>query len=84
VAGQAAPDPLAFGGDQAVDGYRVDKGAKNKGFEMNNSDDSIEEMVSSAISLYAEDAARRTAALQWLDQRVAVVAASKDNGHLEG
>jgi hypothetical protein len=51
---------------------------------MNNSDDSIEEMVRSAISLYAEDAARRTAALQWLDQRVAVFDASKDLGLLEG
>jgi hypothetical protein len=51
---------------------------------MSSSDDGIEEMVRSAISLYAEDEEKRTAALQWLDERVAVFNASKDLGLLEG
>jgi hypothetical protein len=51
---------------------------------MNSSDDGIEEMVRSAIFLYVEDEEKRTAALHWLDQRVAVYDASTDLRLLDG
>ena len=47
---------------------------------MNNSDDDIEEMVRSAIFLFAKDEAQRTAALQWLDERVTAYNAATDLG----
>jgi hypothetical protein len=44
---------------------------------MSNSDDAIEEMVRSAIILFAGDSEKTAAALEWLDQRLTVYAAKE-------
>jgi hypothetical protein len=51
---------------------------------MSSSDDGIEEMVRSAIFLFAEDEEKRTAALQWLDKRVAAFNSVTELGLLDG
>lgn len=50
---------------------------------MINSDDHIEEEVRSAIALFAENNEKRAAALEWLDQRIAVYNAAKEMGLLK-
>jgi hypothetical protein len=71
---------LAIEAIRQLTAIALGKAAQDQGIKMNNSDDDIEEMVRSAIFLFAKDEAQRTAALQWLDERVTAYNAATDLG----